>query len=207
VRIFAALLFFLALAGCGPPSHTPAPVEIPVVEKATYKARLGDRTFVASALRSVFKSDDASGPDDAAVETILTNLILSKSQFFGGSCQYYDSSACATTDREGDVLATSLSSSSSPREAFRLRACLALSALDGAAGVALGKAGLSLSSDGGADSADKVYALFFPAQKPAPEVRSHLVSNHAKFKAKYNSAEAWKLTLFSICLSPKWQQP
>ena len=200
------LIGFAGLAlGCSKGKHEGLPGES--ITKATYKTRLGDRNFVAGSLRSVYKSDDGSGSADATVETYITDLIGTSSAFFGGACQYYDATSCNSTNRDQDALVPMLSSSSSPREALRLRACLALNGSTAAVLTALGKTGLDGNSEGSDDNLNKAYGLFFPTHSMPSTALGLLRARHASWTATYGRPVAWKLSLLAICFAPVWQSP
>ncbi len=203
----AYLVLLLSVAACTKKKDGAADVPLVDVPKASYRPRLADRDFVSSTFKSLYKSSDGLAATDTDVENYVQAMISGHSSFFGGPCQYYDEASCSGTQRDQDAFAAVIPTSSSPREALRLRVCFTLSGYDVSAAQALDKAGLTLSSSGDAQNLEAAYKLFFPSRALSPTGASLLLKNHAAWQSQFDIAVAWKLTLASICASPGWQVP
>jgi hypothetical protein len=189
------------------PAPAPAPSKIPpkttttttpgVSASRTYvpdtvrELRLGDRTFVANFLKSMFgtKSND-----------LISSEILQNTSAYGGVCNLYDGdTGCdAFTDQ------STQSSWTIVRQASITKTCEQLLDDDENVKFALNRLGLSQASKPTVASIKVMYESFFLGDVPTQDQLNQLtlVSNVSK-----TPFESYRLLLLAMCLIPDWQVP
>jgi|GEM_PF-1376425 len=170
--------------------------------------RLGDRTYVASVLESVFGSSPT-----------LTSVINNQMSSFGGACDPWAKDDCFPTAASGSRLARSqvtlVPTNLASREAFRIRACtqhlvnsaFVLKAVSRSRRVEVEALPNPLPFPGDEDFL-AAYALFYPGREVPPgliEGMRRVAAEAGALNPSAASIEAWRYVLLGLCESPYWQ--
>jgi hypothetical protein len=197
----------------------------PEVSTLDSKLRLGDRRYVASVFLSVFGNS-------AEVSSLVSQLITSQVETFGGARDGQDTSdlECFKQTVNGvtrcvsrqETLAPALPSSSTNREASRIRACSMISSKDAAIRHAIAQArglpsadlvnpqSVTMPTDADINAA---FEMFFAARTlnsaPVTEAVKSLVARAgtAVGGQPASNFEAWRFLFYALCLAPDWQAP
>jgi hypothetical protein len=209
------------------PSPVPAPP--PIVGSSDIPAdsrlRLGDRRYVTSVLKSVFG-------ESTEVNALVSRFITRQVGTFGGSrdpmntrdleCFSQTKDGITTCVAKEETQITSLPGSTTAREAYRIRACSAVTSRDIAIRHAIAQVrGLAsadavvISSISPMTSADLAvaYELFYAARPAAStEILAALKAVYDKSAASVGSLpasnfEGWRFVFYALCTAPDWQAP
>jgi hypothetical protein len=167
---------------------------------------MGNREYVTSALKQIFTP---SG-NETSLDSILSLEVRGQLGIFGGACNLYSSAGLTDCGLQTigqtdtlDINAAFTQSSSTLREARRLRACDQIvdrgDALSAALAKIPGATTLAVPTDAQIDGA---YELFYMGQRVSSEVHSALAAIAANAD---DGVEAWQLIFYTLCTSPGWQ--
>ncbi|HEX4924181.1 MAG TPA: hypothetical protein VFV50_08845 [Bdellovibrionales bacterium] len=199
-----ALALFLAVA-CGPGNLRFAPesdlssmVDPGLLEASSQKLRLGGRDYIASVLNDVFGSTAVA---------ITDALIKSESGNFGGPCDRYLGDCTEAGESQFAIIPVP----TSPRAALLIRACDRLVSNDTAVTFAASQARANPAATLQRPSEEELSALFdlfYPGRPITPEIIANLNEIVIASAGQNQPAlDAWRFTLFALCVSPGWQVP
>jgi len=212
-------------------SRNHSPSDIGASNKASYDVRLGDRTFVASVLASVFfpegekdssnslmddvhksmqdyVSSDFSQADDRIHDLIRDNILRNIDEF-KGPCNIYEKDSICSGENANQVEVSAVGKGSVSKEGIRVSTCYQILDNDRAVQNVMNKVGRNYNTSRmDANKAEDAYNLFYPGADMSSDARRNLASlGEETLESTKSNLEAWRMVLLSICRSGAWQIP
>ncbi len=188
----------------------PPPIIGETVLPSDNAPRIGDRTFMRSALSSVFGTSTSTN-------NIINSFIYRKISIFSGTCDQSTFTAVGYYNCEGDMIDVDASPIALPsvgREGQRMRACNELvytpASLDFSIQQITGRSDLSYLSANPIMSETELrsaYAAFNPGRQLPPTAIQPLLNLAEDAQEANRPKDPWLYVLLALCYAPEWQMP